>query len=160
MRRTFAWLFLLIRAGFGTAQEALTPFDEPVVETIAGAGRIVAAVREADEHVFYVTPEVGSRAFTDELARQASHVDVYVVVAGGGTDLAAPLAAEGVQVRTLPRVAEGLLLVDYTELFVGGVLTGLGDSATFVDLEAYGNDVMVQQLRGLWQAATPYGEGP
>lgn len=159
MRRVVVWLSLLLTAAPGTAQQASTPFDEPVVETVAGAGRIVAAVRGADEHVFYVTPEVRSRALADELARLSSRVDVYVVVAGGSADLAAPLAAAGVQVRTLPRVAEGLLLVDYTELFVGGVLTGLGDSATFVDLEAYGNDVMVQQLRGLWQAAAPYA-GP
>ena len=150
----------LLTASVAAAQGTPTPFDEPVVETVADAARIVAAVREADEHVFYVTPTFRSQALADELARLTGRVDVYVVVAGGRADLAAPLVAQGVQVRTLPRLAEGLLLIDYTELFVGGILTGLGDSATFVDLEAYGNDVMVQQLRGLWQAATPYGQEP
>ncbi len=152
-------VFLLVTS-FATAQDAPTPFDEPVVASVAGAGAIIQAVVGAKEHVFYLTPELNSRALKGELARLARNVEVYVVVTEGRVEGAEALVAAGVQVRTLPRTAEGLLLIDYTKLFVGGILTGLGQEATYVDLEAYGNDVVVQQLRGIWQAATPLGETP
>lgn len=153
-------LFLLLLLPCATAQDAATPFDEPVIETVAEAGQIIEAVQGAQENIFYLTPELNSQALTDELARLAGRVDVYVVVAEGRPEGAAALVAAGAQVRTLPRTAEGLILIDYTALFVGGVVTGLGKEATYVDLEAYGNDVIVQQLRGIWQTATPLGVVP
>ena len=150
-------LLLALVLPFAAAQEP-SPFDEPVTGTVAGAGVIIQAVQGAKRSIFYLTPELNSQALADELARLARSVDVYVVVARGSDEGAAALVSAGVQVRTLPRTAEGLLLVDYTELFVGGVVTGLGEEATYVDLAAYGNDVVVQQLRGIWQSATPFGE--
>ena len=153
-------LMFLLALSFATAQNAPTPFDEPAIESVAGAGAIIQAVVEAKEHVFYLTPELNSQALTAELARLARNVEVYVVVTQGRVEGAEALVAAGVQLRTMPRTAEGLLLIDYTKLFVGGIITGLGQEATYVDLEAYGNDVVVQQLRGIWQAATPLGETP
>lgn len=155
------WLLaFLLALSFATAQDVTTPFDEPVIESVAGAGTIIQAVGEAKENIFYLTPELNSQALAGELERLAQSVEVYVVVAEGSAEGAGELVAAGAQVRTLPRTAEGLILIDYTDLFVGGVVTGLGKEATYIDLEAYGNDVIVQQLRGIWQAATPLGGTP
>lgn len=154
------FLVFVLAVSFATAQNAATPFDEPVIESVAGAGAIIQAVGGAKENIFYLTPELNSQALSGELERLARSVDVYVVVAEGSAEGAGELVAAGAQVRTLPRTAEGLILIDYTDLFVGGVVTGLGKEATYVDLGAYGNDVIVQQLRGIWQAATPLGGTP
>lgn len=158
MKQLLLCFFLLLP--LATAQDVATPFDEPVIESVAGAALIIQAVAEAKESIFYLTPELNSQALSGELARLARSVDVYIVVAEGSAEGAEALAAAGAQIRTLPRTAEGLILIDYTKLFVGGVVTGLGQEATYVDLEAYGNDVVVQQLRGIWQTATPLGGTP
>ena len=75
-------VFLLVMS-LATARDAPTPFDEPIVESVAGAGAIIQAVVGAKEHVFYLTPELNSRALTDELAHLARNVEVYVVVTQG-----------------------------------------------------------------------------
>jgi len=153
-------LGLVVVLSFVQAQPQQTPFDEPVVQPVADAARIVRAVQGARESIFVVAPTLRSEALVTVLGEQAQRVPVYVVVQEPPGELAARLSQAGAQVRTLPNMVEGLILVDYAQLFAGGLVSGSGGETQYVDLEPYGNQSIVQQLRGLWQAATPYGETP
>lgn len=151
--RWFATLVVLI--GFSYAQQ--TPFDEPVKSNITDPSTIIGAVQGARESIFVVAPTLRSAALVRVLGEQAQRVPVYVVVQEPAGNLAAELAQAGAQVRILPNMVEGLLLIDYAQLFAGGLVSGSGGETQYVDLASYGNQGVVQQLRGLWQAATPLG---
>lgn len=156
MRRSLPFLLVL---GLAFAQPQQTPFDEPVVQTVADAAQIVQSVQDAQEAIFVVAPTLRSEALVRVLGEQAERVPVYVVVQEPPGELAARLSQAGAQVRTLPNMVEGLILIDYAKLFAGGLVSGSGGDTQYIDLEPYGNQSIVQQLRGLWQAATPLGEG-
>ena len=154
MKRLFA---LILVTGLVFAQPQQTPFDEPVVQNVADAAKIVQSVRDAKETIFVVAPTLRSEALVAVLGEQAQRVPVYVVVQDPPGALATRLSQAGAQVRTLPNMVEGLILVDYASLFAGGLVSGSGGDTQYVDLEPYGNQTIVQQLRGLWQAAIPLG---
>lgn len=154
MKRTFVILALL---AFAYAQPQQTPFDEPVVQNVADAAQIVQSVRDAKKTIFVVAPTLRSEALVAVLGEQAQRVPVYVVVQDPPGALVTRLSQAGAQVRTLPNMVEGLILVDYASLFAGGLVSGSGGDTQYVDLVPYGNQNIVQQLRGLWQAATPLG---
>lgn len=150
------FLTLLLIFGLTSAQTQTTPFDEPVTGNVADAAQIVQVVQGAKESIFVVAPEVRSEALVEVLVGRAAQVPVYVVIGQDkGGELAVRLAEAGAQVRTLPRMVEGLILVDYAKLFAGGLVSGSGADTQYVDLEPYGNQGIIQQLRGLWQSATP-----
>ncbi len=154
MKRVLA---LLLVTSWAFAQPQQTPFDEPVVQKVADAAQIVKSVRDAKETIFVVAPTLRSEALVAVLGEQAQRVPVYVVVQEPPGALATRLSQAGAQVRTLPNMVEGLILIDYASLFAGGLVSGSGGETQYVDLEPYGNQTIVQQLRGLWQAATPLG---
>jgi hypothetical protein len=149
----------LILLSMAFAQPQQTPFDEPVVQTVADAAQIVQSVQDAKEAIFVVAPTLRSEALVRVLGEQAERVPVYVVVQEPPGELSARLSQAGAQVRTLPNMVEGLILIDYAKLFAGGLASGTGGDTQYIDLEPYGNQSIVQQLRGLWQAATPLGAG-
>ncbi len=154
MKRVLA---LLLVTSWAFAQPQQTPFDEPVVQNVADAAQIVNSVRDAKETIFVVAPTLRSEALVAVLGEQAQRVPVYVVVQEPPGALATRLSQAGAQVRTLPNMVEGLILIDYASLFAGGLVSGSGGETQYVDLMPYGNQTIVQQLRGLWQAATPLG---
>lgn len=161
MRRTLLSFALLL--GIVQAQTPLgepTPFDQPVLETVANPERILNAIKNAKEHIFLVIPGLASQTLLETLGERASRITVYAVMSDGKDDLAAELTNYGAQVRLINNTAEGVMLVDYQTLFVGGLISGTDTQTQFVDLGAYGNSTMVNQMRALWQAATPFGEQP
>lgn len=155
-------ILLTLTLLFGVVQAQVppgnpTPFDEPVLETIANPERILNAIANAKEHIFLVVPGLDSQTLLESLGEKATSMPVYVVMSDGKADMAAELTNYGAQVRIIPNTAEGVMLVDYQILFVGGLISGTEAQTQFVDLGAYGNSTMVNQMRALWQAATPFG---
>lgn len=157
-RYATAFVLLLNVVAAQVAPGNPTPYDEPVLEAVASPERILNAVATAKEQIFLVVPGLDSQTLLEALGEQARRIPVYVVMSSDQDDMAADLAEYGAQVRLIPNTAEGLILIDYQRLYVGGLISGTVAQTQYVDLGAYGNSTMVNQLRGLWQAATPYGD--
>lgn len=161
MRRALLVLTCLLGIVYAqTPSGKPTPFDQPVLETVANPERILNAIKNAKEHIFLVIPGLDSQTLLEALGERAGRITVYVVMSSGKDHLAAELTNYGAQVRLMNNTAEGVMLVDYQTLFVGGLISGTEAQTQFVDLSAYGNSTMVNQMRALWQAATPFGEQP
>ena len=146
-------LFLLLCLGAGFAQ---TPLDAPVQQAVTDPQALTAAVDGAQEHVFAVTPQVSS-ALADALSRARTRgIRVYLVVQHQDTypEAVTGLARQGVEVRTLPSLGQGVLVVDYRYLFEGGLVSGTDKPSQSLDIDGFGGP-FIAQFRALWQAAAP-----
>lgn len=146
-------LFLCLCLGTAFAQ---TPLDAPIQQAATDEGALTAAVDAAQEHVFAVTPQV-SGALADALARARTRgIRVYLVIQQQTAypEALTGLARQGVEVRTLPNLTEGVLVIDYRYLFEGGLVSGTDKPSQYLDIDGFGGP-FIAQFRALWQAAAP-----
>ena len=141
---------------------AQTPFDEPIQRAVSDPATLVAAVDAAQEHLFALSPQLASVELADALARARSRgVRVYLVVQR--QESYAPevlgLANQGVEVRTLPTLSEGVMVADYRHLYEGGFVSGSQKETQYLDINTFGS-TFIDQFRALWQAAEPLGGSP
>lgn len=159
MRAGILTLLLFLSSAFAQVPAGEpTPFDAPVLDTITNPERILSAIRNAKEHIFLVIPGLDSQTLLETLGDTANRLVVYVVMSDGKDAMASDLSRYGAQVRLINNTAEGLMLIDYEQLYVGGLISGTEAQTQYIDLGAYGNSTLISQMQALWQAATPFGE--
>lgn len=154
MRKAWLCLYLCLAAN----AMAQTPFDAPLQQTVTDAGAIEAAVDAAQEHVFALTPAPAPALATALEQARSRGVRVYLIVLK--QEAYAPevtqLARQGVEIRTLPSLTEGVLVADYRYLFEGGFVSGADKATQYLDIDTFGGS-FIAQLRALWQVAEPWG---
>lgn len=140
------------------AQDAPTPYDQPLNQPITDPATVLATIQQAQSHIFVIVPTFQSETLINALAQaRARGVIIYAVTNKDALNpLALALVNAGAELRTLNQLAEGIVLIDYKTLITGGLISGTDNDTMLVDTQPFG-DTLQKQLGAMWQSAEPYG---
>jgi hypothetical protein len=141
-------LLTLLLLNFIWAQDV----EMPLQQTLSSASEITALIQKAQTTLFLATPILSPGLEAELMAAAGRGVNVYFVTLKENPRIRG-LTNAGVQVRTLSKLADGVLLADKT-LVAGGLLRGAEGETLQIDTSRYGTTV-TDQLMGVWQIAKP-----